>query len=273
MSQVETVALWIGLLVGVASIVLAVVALWFTFEVDKRSREVSDQMIRSLQKIESTVERSSGDTVDLIKVAWERLLGTVPDNGNGNEGARAAEEDVKQIVAGVTAELKADLSQQHAEGQPSEADILARVDRLAERLERSLRGGTSRDSSSDRLIATTRMIDALTPRARELVRQLYAGGHLTHVQYQALSNPESGLASEIRELRFQGVIGPLSAKNETGDDAPVYWFAPGRSRYLHTALELSGAESDGFAPDVKAALARVDYPSDDLVQRRRKVLT
>ncbi len=105
MSDVELIALWAGLLAGVISVVLAIVAMVFTFAVDRRSSAINEQMIKSLQKIESTVEGVAGDTTDLIKVAWERML----PGGNGAGGDENGNEDeaIKAITAGVAAELRA----------------------------------------------------------------------------------------------------------------------------------------------------------------------
>jgi hypothetical protein len=245
------------------------VALWFTFQVDKRSRDVSDQMIRSLQKIESTVERSSGDTVDLIKVAWERLLGNVGLPNGRSDASVDIEDNVKEIVAGVAAELKSDISPKRGEAQPSQHDILQRIDGLAGRLEQSLRNEASRaDSVGDRLSNTQRLIVGLSPRARELVRQMVTGGHLTLQQYRALFSGEVSLQGEIRELDSMGLIGPLRGKSSTGEDEPVYWFSPGRSRFIRAALSLTRDADSSYADEVRAELAKVGYPQEWLAERR-----
>src|SRR3954464_15733564 len=75
MGEVERVALWVGLIASVAGIVLSIVAIWFAREVDTRSAAITKQTIQSLQKIESTVERQSKDTQELIKAAWDAMLG------------------------------------------------------------------------------------------------------------------------------------------------------------------------------------------------------
>jgi mannose/fructose/N-acetylgalactosamine-specific phosphotransferase system component IIC len=59
MTDVEKIALWVGLIASIVSIVLSVVAIVFARIVDKSAREVSAQTIKSLQKIESYVERLS----------------------------------------------------------------------------------------------------------------------------------------------------------------------------------------------------------------------
>ena len=74
MTDVEAVALWLGVIGAIISIVLAIVAMIFTFTVDRRSSDVNEQVIKSLQKIESTVEGVASDTRDLIKVAFDRML-------------------------------------------------------------------------------------------------------------------------------------------------------------------------------------------------------
>ena len=59
MELVEAVAVWIGLLTGLVATVLAIVSIVFTYAVDKRSTGINTQMIQTLQKIESEVERST----------------------------------------------------------------------------------------------------------------------------------------------------------------------------------------------------------------------
>src|SRR5437660_1626484 len=102
LTQVETVGLWTGLLSAVVSIVLSVVAILFARDVDRRSMEISNQTIRSLESIQSTVQRLSDDTGGLIKVAWERMLGTM--------GAATAQPDseLQGLLYGLLAEFRQD---------------------------------------------------------------------------------------------------------------------------------------------------------------------
>ena len=78
MTQVETAGLWIGLISGIVSIVLSIVAIAFARAVDRSSRQVTEQTIKSLQKIETEVARLSDDTRELDKGrlgenAWQFL--------------------------------------------------------------------------------------------------------------------------------------------------------------------------------------------------------
>ena len=102
LAQVETVGIWAGLLSAVVSIVLSVVAILFARDVDRRSMEISNQTIRSLESIQSTVQRLSDDTGGLIKVAWERMLGTM--------GAATAQPDseLQGLLYGLLAEFRQD---------------------------------------------------------------------------------------------------------------------------------------------------------------------
>src|SRR5215472_12657649 len=80
MSQVDSVALWAGLLSSIVGITLSLVAIVFTWAVNQRSSQVNDAMIKSLQKIESTMEHQAEETTNLIRVAWEKLLGNVGES-------------------------------------------------------------------------------------------------------------------------------------------------------------------------------------------------
>jgi hypothetical protein len=77
MSQVEIAGLWIAIIAGITATVLAVVSILFTKSVDERSSRVTAETIRSLENIQSTVQRLSADTGGLIKVAWDRMVGTM----------------------------------------------------------------------------------------------------------------------------------------------------------------------------------------------------
>src|SRR5258706_16016557 len=74
MTDVEKIALWVGLFASIVSIVLSFVAIAFAILVDRGARAVSGQTIKSLQKIESDVQRQSDDTRELIKAGWDKML-------------------------------------------------------------------------------------------------------------------------------------------------------------------------------------------------------
>src|ERR1700737_2819465 len=103
LTQLETVGLWAGLLSAVVSVVLSLVAIFFARDVDRRSMEISNQTIRSLETIQSTVHRLSDDTGGLIKVAWERMLGT--------RGPRPTESELQGSLSGLLGEFRQDASE------------------------------------------------------------------------------------------------------------------------------------------------------------------
>lgn len=74
MSEVEHVATWIGLILAVASIVLAGVSILFTWVVNKRAEALNDQTIKALTKLETDMSRVSDDVRGLIRDAWTRLV-------------------------------------------------------------------------------------------------------------------------------------------------------------------------------------------------------
>ena len=51
MTELERVALWVGLFAGVVSIVMSFVAIAFAILVDRSARAVSSQTIKSLQRL------------------------------------------------------------------------------------------------------------------------------------------------------------------------------------------------------------------------------
>lgn len=144
MSQVETVAMWAGLIASIAGIVLSVAALVFGVWVNNRATEVSDQTIRSLQKIESAVERLSDDTRNLIKAGWDKMLGSV-ENLSAPQRAEAEDaEDERQpateIASGLAQEARADLglTGERPSGGAVSPELVQRFERVLENLEQSM---------------------------------------------------------------------------------------------------------------------------------------
>lgn len=249
METVESVALWVGLLVGMASVVLAGVALWFTSRVDKRSNEVTFQTVQSLQKIESTVERMSGETTDLIKVAWERLLGRVDTPGMSLD-----ETAVRAIAQGVSAEVGATLSEHQTE--EAGGDTARMLEGIAASLESVVHALDESAEQASPLDTAVEAVARLGAVARELAYQLADGGrHLTRGEFTKLRHPAHGeVADAVNELRSGGLLVPLRGRDEWGEPVPVYWFPPGLSRYVKPALALVDFERDPMVTEQVAGL-------------------
>jgi hypothetical protein len=251
---VETVGLWVGLLSAVVSIVLSVVAILFARDVDHRSIEISDQTIRSLESIRSTVQRLSDDTGGLIKVAWERMLGTMgpPTQLDG---------DLQGLLAGLLAEFRQD------------ADELAPgtgVDKLARDMGDRLRRATNRKSATERepvpkswaFNAVAQAIESASPLAIELLRALQGSRHLNRTQYQQLRR-EPDLALAIDELRDHDLLVPLQRRGTHGEET-IYGLAPWFHDVIGPALVFTGHETPASeeAQRVMQALRDVGFVAD-----------
>ena len=256
MNQLIDVATWVGLFAGVVGMALAVVAIWFTFSTDARSRRVSEQMIRSLQKIETSVERSSADTQGLIKVAWDRMLGDSRQSvGSPDQSDSEPDSANNQIAAGLAEEVRSELSDKNG---ALDEDRL--VQRITEAIQAQLRAGQSSGGRiSDRVDYWLRTITHLSPPALALAQIMAKDGHLNRSQYRSLSAANSTYARAIRELRTKGVITALAGEGEPRSQQPVYWFSPNDSRFIATALslvpEVAGPRKDQLIKD----LERVGY--------------
>lgn len=255
MSTVEQVALWIGLLSSVVSIVLSCVAIWFAVFVDRSAREVTAQTIRSLQKIESAVERASTDTRELIKAGWDKMLG----QRIGRESPESPESAAKDIAAGVAAELRAELQGVSA-GASDVAAVEARINDTLQRLESTLaaqiRTEASADTASVIIDQALAIIKNLTPEARALLREI-TQGHLTRRQYSALV--KGPLAKAVRELRDAGVLVPLQGVDEEGSEIPVYYFPARMANAIRAVIQVIGAAPPHVIEVVKRELERVGY--------------
>jgi hypothetical protein len=260
LTQLETVGLWAGLLSSVVSVVLSLVAIFFARDVDRRSIEISNQTIRSLQTIQSTVQRLSEDTGGLIKVAWERMLGTM--------GAPAAQtdNDLQGLLAGLIAEFREDASE-IAPGTGVEK--LAR--KVGERVRRAADGksGAERYSAprSWAFNAVVQAIESLSPLAIELLRALEGGHHLTRTQYQRLRQ-DPDLAVAVDELRDHDLLVPLQRRGARGEET-IYGIAPWFLETIGPALVFTGHESpsDTEAQRVISALREVGYDAENVLQQ------
>jgi hypothetical protein len=273
MSQTVDVATWVALIAGLAGIVLSVVAIWFAFAVDSRSRRVTEQMLQSLQKIESYVERSSGDTQGLIKVAWDRMLVGVtsgqPENvGFGKEPDPRGESDIEQFAAGLAEEFRSDLGSEE-EPTLSAGDVEQIAQRISGTIQAQARvNRADRSSISAQVDEWLYTLTTLSPGAYELVRFLGAFGHLNRSQYISFTaDPEFGKI--MNELRGQGIISPLKGRKVALAEQPVYWFSPGVVDNLRVAFELSDRDNREERDRLRTKLTSIGYIDDSSEPGRR----
>jgi hypothetical protein len=253
LTDVETVGLWVGLISAIVSIVLSIVAILFARDVDRRSLEINNQTIRSLEAIQAAVQRLSDDTGGLIKVAWERMLGSVgPDSPQ-------ADREVETLLAGLLSELRDDAG---------ELPPGATVDRLIRHMDERVRRATSRHGDRGSLpkgwafSVVADAIESLSPLAVELLRELQGGHVLTRSQYQQLRNdPE--LAIALDELRDRDLLMPFQRRGAKGEET-VYGIAPWFHGVIGPALVFTDHEvpSGPEAEHVRTALRDVGFLSD-----------
>jgi hypothetical protein len=260
MTDVEKIALWVGLIASIISIVLSVVAIIFARIVDKSSREVSAQTIKSLQKIESYVERLSSDTTGLIKAGWDRMLGSVGKPPNAEENVSA-----KEIAAGLLAEMRAELglseTEQHDERHVSwerGEQLDDAFENIRSSLEAQLRTQTRSDRPSEALDQVLDILRGLSPQARALASLIASNRHLTFDQFQQLLK-HSELAEAISELRAEGLLVPLEGVSRTGKAIPVYYFPPRLSDIVRAATLLLPEVADDLQKFVASELMKVGY--------------
>ena len=81
LGQVETVALWAGLITGIVGIVLAVVSMIFANLVNERADDLSVVSRDALTEIRTMVSDIRNDQRELVKVAWDSAI--VGDRSGG----------------------------------------------------------------------------------------------------------------------------------------------------------------------------------------------
>jgi hypothetical protein len=250
LTNFDSVDLWIGLISSIVSIVLSIVAILFARDVDRRSFEINNQTIRSLEAIQAAVQRLSDDTGGLIKVAWERMLGSVGPT------APASDRELQTLLAGLLGELREDAG-----------DLPAgmTVDRLIRDASERVRKATGRQA--DRLPlpkswafnAVTEAIESLSPLAVELLRELQGGHVLTRTQYQQLrQDPDFAVA--LDELRDRDLLIPIQRRGSKGEET-VYGVAPWFQSVLGPALVFTDHETPSAAEAERVRTALRDIGS------------
>jgi hypothetical protein len=266
MTQVEVVALWAGLIASIAGIVLSVAALVFGVWVNNRATQVNDQTIKSLQKIESTVERLSEDTRNLIKAGWDKMLGGFGDSAASTKDDEDEERSDREIASGLTDEAKVELGiiDGHKSSQSrSTKEELQQIDqvlnRLQETLQAQLKNASLRGKSGRGTDLMMGRISDVSPKAQALLKSIAAPSwHLTREQYTRLRR--SPISAALLELRKAGLLVPLSGNDDDGEKIPVYWLPPGSSRRIKAALELVGEPPADVQETVNKELRNIEYP-------------
>lgn len=261
MAQVELVALWIGLIASIVGIVLSIVAIVFSVLVDRRSSKVSDHVIRSLQKIESAVDRSSTDTRELIKAAWDKMLGDV----DSAPPAPINDASAKEIAAGIAAELRADLDQLSktaVSGQASPVDM-KKLEEAIQSLQASIASQLNIPSPASRPSETfdrvMKLLGTLSPQAQTLA-QAIERHHLSMDEYRKLTRGKIGDA--IQELRENALLVPVIHKIGEGKEVPCYYYPSSIAHIVRAALPLLPKAPQDAITSVQEELKAVGYPSD-----------
>jgi hypothetical protein len=265
MSQVEIVALWAGLIASVAGIVLSFVATIFAVLVSKQSTEVNQQMIKSLQKTESTVEHLSDDTGELIKAGWNKML---TGFGREHDADATALEATNEISEGVASEVRSQLEDNLGESDSQRIERLeATLDDLKETTAALLRRKYRRDSE-DVLMSLTEELRLLPVEARAVLTILSRGGHITRKQYiSSIRHPL--LKGPIKRLRAFGLLIPLVGNDEGGRSEPVYYFPPHTTNQIKLASQLVGDIPNEVLDSISGALKNIGYSTARFDERAK----
>ena len=232
MNEVEHIALWAGLISSIVGIVLSVVAITFSVLGSIRLERVTDQMIKSLQKIESEVERISEETSGLVKAGWERMLGNMasPREINGDSSRASA----KEIAAGLTNEIRATLAETEHDHETGAPNQIARIEERLGEIQSTITAMMSNSADPARLrdgYSWDTRIAKLPDLAREFAYQIRML-HLTREQYEKLRT-DTHVGSALVRLRKAGILVPLS--DHGNSKSVVYWFPSRKSDEITSA--------------------------------------
>jgi hypothetical protein len=258
MSQVESVALWAGLISSIVGIVLSIVAIVFTWVVNRRADKISDHTIQSLQKIESAVEGLSSNTNELIKAAWDKMLGNVTAQ-HSDAPTAIADRDRRELAAGIAAEIKEELGL--LEGSPMvDPETFSRVEQSLERLEVAVQTSTAVRTKANRF---SELIDMLLPTLRQISPEAFEliaairNKHLTASQYRSLR--ASVLGHAVAELRDTGLLSPHVGYDQHQKESRVYFIPNGLHRVIDAAISLLPPSSEEIKLGVNKELIRIGY--------------
>lgn len=258
LSDVETVALWAGLIVGVASVVLAIVAIYFSIEVDRRSTATSTSTIRSLERIESVVAGQSKDTRDLIKVGWERML---PPSARPASMPAPADEGVREVAAGLADEIRSNLGLSAVGGNVGDevGATDARWDDVAERLQATVESQlqAARHRPGDEVQFWLDRLEDMSVEAQTLAQAI--SRHITSDQLRELQE-DPLMADALSEMRREGLLVPLRGYNRKRERTLVYWFPPSADRAIKAALLMLADPDEDLTAVIAGLLERVGYP-------------
>ena len=195
MSSLEHVALWLGLIVGVISVTLAIVSIVFTFHVDRRSNEISTRTLQSLEEIKNTGKETAAQVTNLVRSVVDRLFGIVEKPPVIQEAT-----SIQQVSSGLAAEVQANIEKELGVDRIPELERV--VDDLKISVERLLRDFSFGEDEDAAFEHVTAQLKACSPEAQELVRQLHQR-HLTAEEMSMLMHPSKvgGPSNPAAELR------------------------------------------------------------------------
>jgi hypothetical protein len=261
MSQVDTVALWAGLFASIAGITLSIVATVLSIVSNNRATAVNDQTIKSLQKIESAVERLSDDSRTLIKAGWDKMLGNVGQRPESDSDL-CENEEPEPLELKVITQAKPTNSSDGQETQlPSEfVDRIAQLENQIEQVRKAVatarRSNARPESSTAPVDELIRVLANISPRASALFELISQSRHLTETQYQALAKSELGL--ELRELLANGLLVPLTG-HDNEEKSLVYWLPSRFARAAKVAIQLAPRISPSVVDAVRGELKKIGY--------------
>ena len=254
MTQVETVAVWAGLIVGLMGTALAIVAIWFSYSVNKRSEEVNTTISVSLQKIESLAERLSSDNRELIRVGWESML---PNRGESTESSQSPGVSSSEL-GGLLGELSAIVASGHTDPQEALETNIARW----KAARHASSWPTTRPETPVPLVDRERQLLSELPDEAKALAYFLRSAHLDWDEFEVIQG-DATLGPVLDSLRGVGLLVPLSGVGPLGDDDLVYWFPPGRSRAVQGALALMGDDiPEAIMLDVRDRLRNAGYPAE-----------
>lgn len=257
MGTVGTIGLWIGIISGIISITLAIVAIVISASVNRRANDINDQTIKSLQKIETEVERLSEDTRGLIKAGWDKMLGSF---GISKADDLLDEDAIRKVSEGLVAELKSEIDSASTDTHLSKKqsdELSSMYKKIEERLSSIIESSQSISSARYFPDIILDKLRKLSPLAIALLNEIRPR-HLTDENYKSLLDGEL-LRQPVLELRKVGFLVPLPGYSKEYKEIPVYYYPPNMTRLLNALMPISQDIPLEVGEIVKNELQRIHY--------------
>lgn len=269
----NSIAFWVSFLSSIVSLVLSIIAIWFTIKVNERSEKVNDAMLSDLRDIKNATLEQTSQIKDLIRDAWKKVYApeeVIAVSHVENEVVRERTDESLDELR----ELMNQLIQQNASKsengntpQPATSLEIAQLGAQFERLERSIDKIQRTSRSASRMSSDVeylyRDIDRLPLRAQTVLRVLpkqFGGRPIMEDKLPALL--QSSLGNSIQALLKSRILIEIEIDDTSGAKRVII-VNPSIERRAFTALDLLDPPPRSELNQVTSLVRQIAFSNTD----------